>query len=155
MEADSPVPSHMRRHLLAVPKKGRLHEQCMKMLAGCGLECVRHPRLDIAHCTNLNITLVFLSAIDIPKFVGQGNVDFGITGQDTIGESSSEVAQVLALGFGKCTLAVQAPLSSSYACANDLRGKTVVTSYPNLSRKFFGDTILLKLVQRWKRLDFM
>ncbi|CEM37973.1 unnamed protein product [Vitrella brassicaformis CCMP3155] len=130
--------SRDERCLLAVPKKGRLHERCMKLLQGCGLECERAERLDIAHCDNIPITLVFLPAADIPKFVGEGNVDIGITGQDVIREESVDVTQLLELGFGKCQLAVQAP-KGQYASAADLIGKKIVTSFPNLTAQFFKE----------------
>ena len=51
--------------LLAVPKKGRLHERCMKLLEGAGLDHHRPNRLDVAHCTGLPVTIVFLPASDI------------------------------------------------------------------------------------------
>ena len=41
--------------LFAVPKKGRLHEKCMKMLEGVGLEHRRPERLDLAHCINMPV----------------------------------------------------------------------------------------------------
>jgi ATP phosphoribosyltransferase len=37
------------------------------------------------------ITLVFLPAADIAAYVGEGNVDMGITGQDIIAETRAEV----------------------------------------------------------------
>ncbi len=56
---------------------------------------------------------VFLPAADIPRFVGEGNVDLGITGQDMVAEAgatvSSLITEVLELGFGKCKLQVQIP----------------------------------------------
>jgi len=37
--------------LIGVPKKGRLHEQCIKLLVdGAGLDYRRPERVDIAHC---------------------------------------------------------------------------------------------------------
>ena len=51
--------------LLAIPKKGRLYERCMKLLEGAGLDHHRPNRLDVAHCTGLPITIVFLPASDI------------------------------------------------------------------------------------------
>lgn len=81
--------------LLAVPKKGRLHEQCMQLLKGAGLEHHRPPRLDVAHCSNLPLTLVFLPASDIPSYVAEGNVDVGITGSDVVQEACADVDQIL------------------------------------------------------------
>eukprot|EP00051_Salpingoeca_urceolata_P017844 m.246176 g.246176 ORF g.246176 m.246176 type:complete len:319 (+) comp19061_c1_seq9:252-1208(+) len=121
---------------IAVPKKGRLHERILKLINGCGLEHVRTHRLDIAPCMRLPVTIVFLPAADIAQYVGEGNIDMGITGQDIVAESGVPVEQLMLLGFGKCSLCVQAP--SSLQCQpEDLAGKRIVTSFPNLSRQYF------------------
>ena len=97
--------------ILAVPKKGRLNDKVMKMLDGAGLEYTRPDRVDVAVCSNLRIVLVFLPASDIATFVSEGNVDLGITGQDHILESGVDVEELIELGFGKCSLSVQAPVA--------------------------------------------
>lgn len=97
--------------LLAVPKKGRLNAQVLKLLEGCGLEYTRPERLDVAVCDNLPIVLVFLPASDIAMFVGEGNVDMGITGLDHVRETGLDVDVITPLGFGKCSLSVQAPIT--------------------------------------------
>lgn len=48
--------------LLAIPKKGRLYEKCVSLLEGAGLQYDRPNRLDVAHCVNLPLTIVFLPA---------------------------------------------------------------------------------------------
>jgi len=122
--------------LLAVPKKGRLFEQCTKLLAGSGLDYYRPNRLDVAHCSNLPITLVFLPAADIAKYVGEGNVDAGITGVDVVQESDVDVNTVLDLDFGRCKLCLQAPIGS-FTSAAEVSGKRIVTSFPVLAKRFF------------------
>ena len=57
--------------LLAIPKKGRLYERCMKLLEGAGLDHHRPNRLDVAHCTGLPVTIVFLPASDIASCKNQ------------------------------------------------------------------------------------
>lgn len=47
-------------------------------------------RVDIAQCSELPVTLVFLPAHDIAMFVGEGNVDIGITGLDVVKETSDD-----------------------------------------------------------------
>ena len=79
------------RLMFAVPKKGRMSEKCLKFLEAAGLEYTRPDRVDVALCTNLPITLVFLAASDIAAFVGEGNVDLGITGEDIVAESGHSV----------------------------------------------------------------
>lgn len=81
--------------LFAVPKKGRLYELMVELLKGAGLDHHRPNRLDVAHCSSLPVTLVFLPAADIATYVGEGDVDIGITGQDVVQESEVDVDQIL------------------------------------------------------------
>ena len=95
--------------LFAIPKKGRLHEKIVEMLRGSGFDYNRPDRLDIAHCKDVPVSLVFLPASDIATYVSEGNVDLGITGEDIIEESGASCNLLMKLGFGKCRLSVQAP----------------------------------------------
>ena len=123
----------------AIPKKGRLYDKCIEMLKGAGIEFNREPRLDVALCLGLPITIVFLPAADIATFVGEGNVDIGITGYDVVQESNVEVEKVMDLGFGACKLCVQAPVVNEIKDVEDLAGKRIVTSFPVITRRFFKD----------------
>ena len=122
----------------AIPKKGRLFDKVVEVLKGAGLDFHREPRLDVALCKGLPVTLVFLPAADIAKYVGEGNVDIGITGLDVVKESMVEVERVMELGFGKCKLCVQAPVASKITNVEDLAGKRIVTSFPDLTKQYFG-----------------
>ena len=127
----------VRNLLLAVPKKGRLHEKVMNLLKNTGFQYHRPDRLDIAHCTNMACTLVFLPASDIAAYVGEGNVDMGMTGEDVIAETETNVDTIMPLGFGKCKLSVLAPTASKITSAASLAGKRIVTSFPNIAKTFF------------------
>lgn len=122
---------------LAVPKKGRLFQKVTAMLEGAGLEYVREARLDVAVCRNLPLTLVFLPAADIAAYVGEGNVDVGVTGKDVVDESGVEVDEIMELGIGACKLCVQAQVSRGVTDVSTLAGGRVVTSFPNLTKRFF------------------
>lgn len=121
----------------AIPKKGRLFEKVSQMLKGAGISYHREHRLDVAICKGLPITLVFLPAADIAKYVGEGNVDLGITGVDIIEESGVEVDKLLDLGIGRCKLCVQAPVAQNVTDVSTLAGGRIVTSFPFLTEKFF------------------
>jgi len=123
--------------LFAVPKKGRLYETVTKILAGSGIEYHRKDRLDIAHCSNLPISIIFLPAADIATYVGEGDVDLGITGEDVVAESEVAVTVLMQLGFGKCNLSVLAPRDEAIADPATLAGKRIVTSFPKITRKYF------------------
>jgi ATP phosphoribosyltransferase len=126
------------RLLFAIPKKGRLHDQVMTLLSGADIQFHRKNRLDIALSTNLPIALVFLPAADIAQFVSEGNVDLGITGQDMVAEAGvTNLKELIQLGFGKCKLCVQVPISSEFKSAKDLVGKRIATSFDRLVSKYF------------------
>jgi len=122
---------------MAIPKKGRLFEKVTQMLKGAGIEFRREARLDVALCKGMPLTLVFLPASDIATYVGEGNVDIGITGFDVVQESDVEVDRILDLGFGKCKLCVQAPVRKGYKEVSELAGGRIVTSFPHLTKTFF------------------
>jgi ATP phosphoribosyltransferase len=121
----------------AIPKKGRLYEKCTEMLKGAGINFHREARLDVALCNDFPITLVFLPASDIAKYVGEGDVDMGITGLDVVRESNVEVEHIMDLGFGKCKLCVQGPVAHKIENVESLAGKRIVTSFPHLTKQFF------------------
>jgi len=133
------------RLLFAVPKKGRLNQAALDLLAGSDIKFHRHNRLDIALVQNLPIALVFLPAADIPTFVGEGRVDLGITGQDQVAEHEALVAptattgveEVMDLDFGRCKLQVQVPENGGIKDPKELVGKNVVTSFTNLTEAYF------------------
>jgi len=125
------------RLVFAIPKKGRMHEKCLKFLEAAGLEYERPDRVDVAICTNMPIKIVFLPASDIATFVGEGNVDLGITGEDIIAETGMMVNVSLKLGFGKCKLALQVPIEHAKQPLAAYVGSRIVTSFPNITSKFF------------------
>jgi ATP phosphoribosyltransferase len=96
---------------------------------------------------NLAVALVFLPAADIPTFVGEGKVSLGITGRDQVLEheaavpptDTTGVEELLDLEFGKCKLQVQVPAKGELQNPEDLVGKTVVTSFTNLAKKYYRD----------------
>lgn len=130
--------NHMTERLLfAVPKKGRLYEKCTQMLKGADIQFNRSNRLDIALCLNLPIALIFLPAADIPTFVDQGRCDVGITGYDQVVEANADVNMGMDLSFGKCKLQIQVPVNGPYKKPEELIGKTIVSSFTNLTKKYF------------------
>jgi ATP phosphoribosyltransferase len=79
--------------------------------------------------------------------VGEGRVDLGITGRDQVAEHDAAtpptektgVTEIMDLGFGRCKLQVQVPEKGSLSTPEELVGKNVVTSFVNLSAKYFAD----------------
>lgn len=118
--------------------EGRLYEKSVDLLKGADIQFYRSNRLDIAISTSLPVALVFLPAADIPRFVGEGRCSLGITGIDQVAESQVEVDNLLDLGFGRCKLQVQVPAEGEIHDSKSLIGKTIVTSFVNLTTRYFA-----------------
>lgn len=100
----------------------------------------KNPRLDIALGTNLPIAIIFLRAADIPTFVNNGKCILGITGVDEVQEceQNDQISLAMDLNFGNCKLQVQIPENSeTIHTVEDLIGKTIVTSFVNLTKQYF------------------
>lgn len=148
--ADFPPPISLHDRLLfAVPKKGRLQQATLDLLAGSDIKFHRHNRLDLALVMNLPLALVFLPAADIPEFVAEGRVDLGITGRDTVAEYQASnnannntsdttigIDEIMDLEFGRCKLQVQVP-KGSIRDPKELVGKRIATSFTGLAEAYF------------------
>jgi ATP phosphoribosyltransferase len=124
---------------LAVPNKGRLYEKSLQILQQAGLEIEDGgDRKLYATVKNKDLSVMFLRAQDIVKFVHKGAVDMGITGWDIVLETAVDVEKMLDLNFGRCRLSVAVPESSSIMSVSDIPdGSIVATSFPNMAERFF------------------
>ena len=138
---------------LALPSKGRLAQDSMSMLSEAGLQVYKpNPRQYLATIPSLpGIEVVFQRVGDIVTSVGDGSVNFGITGWDIFSEKRSGDARYIVLikelGIGHCTLNVIVPEEfSGINSIGDLVNKQasnngllrVATKYPNLTAEFFN-----------------
>lgn len=119
---------------VAVPNKGTLSEPATEILAEAGYRR-RTDSKDLTVIDPANqVEFFFLRPKDIAIYVGSGELDFGITGRDLVGDSDAPVRERLALGFGSSSFRYAAPAGRDWKIA-DLAGKRVATAYPNLVRK--------------------
>lgn len=119
---------------VAVPNKGTLSEPASEILAEAGYRR-RTDSKDLTVIDPANqVEFFFLRPKDIAIYVGSGELDFGITGRDLVGDSDAPVRERLALGFGSSSFRYAAPAGRDWKIA-DLAGMRVATAYPNLVRK--------------------
>jgi ATP phosphoribosyltransferase len=78
------------------------------------------------------VDVLLVRAADVPEYVQDGVVECGITGADLVRESGADVAELLRLGFGACTLEAAVPTESAADELEDLEGQRVATVYPRL-----------------------
>lgn len=103
---------------IGVPSKGRLMEKTFDWFGARGLRMTRtgnereySGRVEGAE----GVTLVLLSAGEIPRELAAGRIDLGVTGTDLVREKlanwSSQVSEVAPLGFGHADLILAVPVA--------------------------------------------
>src|SRR5690349_10205462 len=121
---------------IGVPSKGRLSEQAAELLKQAGLSFRRQERSLFARVGEMPIDITFLRTDDIPVLCAEGAIDMGITGSDLVAESGADVVTRLALGIGKCKLALCVPEDSPIDTPAKLAGKRIATSFPNVTQSY-------------------
>src|SRR5207302_4211244 len=105
----SPVSSSMSNLRIGVPSKGRLSDLAAERLKQAGLNFRRQERSLFARVGEMPVDITFLRTDDIPVLCAEGAIDMGITGSDLVAEAGVDVLMRLALGIGKCKLALCVP----------------------------------------------
>ncbi len=124
---------------IGLPSKGRLHEQATELLKQAGMQFRSPPRSLFARVSGLPVEVIFLRTDDIPVLCAESAIDMGITGSDLIAESGADVVTRLALGVGKCRLAVCVPESTAINDPSQLDGKRVATSFPRVTAQYLAE----------------
>ena len=119
---------------LAVPNKGALSERAVSLLEEAGYHCTRSGRELIVKDRENEVNFVFLRPRDIAVYVGKGVLDLGITGRDLTTDSNAPVVEIMPLEFGRSRFCFAAPVGSGWT-VDDLNGKRIATSYPELLRR--------------------
>jgi ATP phosphoribosyltransferase len=125
---------------IAIPNKGRLNEDALRLLQAIGLK-VRGTgsRTLVASAGGGRYQILFARAQDIPEFVDIGASDLGITGLDLVAEYGRPVPRLLDLDFGRCRLIAAAPEGSPIRSLDDLPPNArVATAFPRLAAEFFA-----------------
>lgn len=123
---------------IGIPSKGRLAELSEELLNLAGFKFRRQNRSLFAKVRDAAIDITFLRSDDIPVLCAEGAIDMGITGGDLVEEACVEVHSRLALGVGKCRLAVCVPDDSGIQNPADLNDKRIATSFPEVTRKYLA-----------------
>lgn len=124
---------------IGVPSKGRLSEVAAELLKQAGLSFRRQERSLFARVGEMPVDITFLRTDDIPVLCAEGAIDMGITGSDLLAEAGVDVLTRLALGIGKCRLALCVPDESDIKSPAQLSGKRVATSFPNVTRRYLSE----------------
>jgi len=121
---------------LAVQKSGRLTDKSLQLLRNCGIDVENYSERLLITARNFELDILFLRDDDIPEYVQDGVADLGIVGGNVVTEKQADVEIIKKLGFGKCELLIAVPEKYSLKNVNELNGKTIATSYPNILKNF-------------------
>lgn len=124
---------------IGVPSKGRLSDLAAELLKQAGLSFRRQERSLFARVGEMPVDITFLRTDDIPVLCAEGAIDMGITGSDLVAEAGADVVTRLALGIGKCKLALCVPDDSPVSGPAQLGSKRVATSFPNVTRRYLAE----------------
>lgn len=124
---------------IAIQKSGRLFEPSVELLRSAGLEFEWYKNSLISPCRNFPMEIYFLRDDDIPEYVQDGIADLGVCGDNIIAEKQVDVTPLQKLGYGKCRLTLAVPNDGPIQTATQLNGKTVATTYPNLTERFLRE----------------
>lgn len=116
---------------VALPNKGSLSEDAVKLVRSAGYSCKRIGKELMITDVDNNIEFVFLRPRDIAVYVSRGILDLGITGRDLAIDSKTDVHEIFGLGFGKSTFCYAAK-KGSMVSNKDLDKKRIATSYPEI-----------------------
>jgi ATP phosphoribosyltransferase len=127
-----------RRFRLALPSKGRLHEAALDLVRASGFEIEGNGRALFAHCSQWDVEVLFARAEDMPAWASDGAVEAAIAGRDQVAEGGAGLEELVALGFGRCSLQVAVPSAAGATTLADLDGGRVATSHPRVTADFFA-----------------
>ncbi len=125
---------------LGIPK-GSLSEATIKMFAKAGFNVVVSSRSYIPTINDAEIEPIMLRAQEMSRYVEDGALDCGITGNDWILENKSEVAKLADLAYSKQSMnpvrwVLAIPNNSDIRSVKDLEGKRIATELVEVTKDF-------------------
>ena len=123
---------------IALPNKGSLSEAAAQILCEAGYRQRSEDRdLSLIDSEN-DVEFYYLRPRDIAIYVGNGELNLGITGRDLLLDSGAKAKVILDLDFGKSTFRFASPIGSKLSLSN-LAGKRIATAYPNLLSNYLTE----------------
>lgn len=128
---------------LGLPK-GSLQESTFKMFKKAGYNITVGSRSYFPYIDDPEIEAVLIRAQEMSRYVEDGALDCGITGEDWIKENGSDVVRVQELVYAKTGMnsvrwVLAVPNDSSIKSVKDLNGKRIATELKGFTEKFLRE----------------
>jgi ATP phosphoribosyltransferase len=132
---------------LGIPK-GSLQDATIQLFARAGFNIYVSSRSYFPTIDDPDVDCMLIRAQEMARYVSDGVLDAGLTGQDWIEEhelgegTTGVVTSIVDLvyakqSFGKVRWVLAAPEESPYRSAKDLDGKTIATELVRVTRAYF------------------
>ncbi|OGX28785.1 MAG: ATP phosphoribosyltransferase [Omnitrophica WOR_2 bacterium RIFCSPLOWO2_12_FULL_51_24] len=121
--------------------KGSLQEATFKLFKKAGFSISASERSYFPSTDDPELVPVLLRAQEMSRYVEQGTLDCGITGNDWILENGSDIVRVEELTYAKQSLnpvrwVLAVPEKSNIRGVKDLNGKRIATELVNFTRDY-------------------
>ena len=127
---------------LGIPK-GSLEEATIALFQKAGIHIRKGERSYFPVCDDTELDLIIMRPQELPRYVEEGILDAGITGQDWVAENNAEVVEITGLKYSKnsrqcCKWVVAVPEDSPFKKIEDLRGKRIATELVETTKRYFA-----------------
>ncbi len=125
---------------IGIPK-GSLQDATVELFRKAGFKITISSRSYYPTIDDPELYCVLLRAQEMARYVEQGLLDAGLTGQDWVVENDAQVQEVADLvysktGTGKARWVLAVPNDSPIRTVQDLQGKRIATEAMNLTRRY-------------------
>ena len=132
-----------KRLRLGIPK-GSLQETTIRLFEKAGYKIKVSARSYFPSIDDEDIEVVLFRAQEMSRYVEDGIIDCGITGNDWIEENASDVEKVAELVYAKASMrpvrwVLAVPNASGIKSVKDLQGKRVATELVRVTEKYLKD----------------
>ncbi len=128
---------------LGIPK-GSLQETTLRIFEKAGFKIRVSNRSYFPSIDDDQIEVVLFRAQEMSRYVADGIIDCGITGNDWIEENGSDVERIAELIYAKSSMSpvkwvLAVPNSSGVKGVKDLEGKAIATELVNVTKKYLKE----------------
>ncbi|MCK4436928.1 ATP phosphoribosyltransferase [bacterium] len=121
--------------------KGSLQSATLKMFKKAGYDILASERSYLPVIDDEELEAILIRAQEIPRYVEDGVLDVGLTGEDWIRERRAKVVEVAELVYAKQGLkavkwVLAVPNNSAVKSVVDLKGKRIATELVNVTKSY-------------------
>lgn len=129
--------------ILAIPK-GSFQEYTLKIFTQAGFEIKIPKRGYMLEINDPEITCYLIRPQEIPRYIAQGKLDLGISGDDYVRSFKTKLVEISDLQYSKTGVqkkikwVLAVPQNSPIKSIKDLRGKTISTENLELAKEYLA-----------------